>query len=130
MLASSSAPIMTSHIFMQRVTFMSQVEGPFLVPKVARNLALIYCKLASEKKGFLLVFCVLQRIRGPWRPPGRRHSPSGGIQWLLVKLGMCSIGRCTPNCTAASRSSKWPVICLHFLSSLISFLATTTKDKT
>jgi len=45
----------------------------------------------------------------------RRHSPDGGIQWLQVKPGMCSIGRCAPHRTAASAwQSKSPAICLHF----------------
>jgi hypothetical protein len=26
-----------------------------------------------------------------------RHLPDGGIQWLLVKHGMCSIRRCAPH---------------------------------
>ena len=56
----------------------------------------------------------------------RRHLPDGGIQWLLVKLGVCTIGQCALHCTAASTwSSKWPAICLHFLLLLISLLATT-----
>ncbi len=42
-----------------------------------------------------------------------RHLPNGGIQWLLVKPGMCSIRQCILHHTTASAwPSKLPAICL------------------
>ncbi len=58
-----------------------------------------------------------------------RHSPNGCIQWLLVKPGMCSIGRCAPHCTAPSAWwSKLPATSQHFLSLLIFYLHTTIDN--
>jgi hypothetical protein len=31
------------------------------------------------------------------------HLPNGGIQWLLLKPGMCFIGRCAPHRTRRIR---------------------------
>ena len=46
----------------------------------------------------------------------RRHLPDGGIQWLLAKLGMWSIGQYTPNCT------PFPVV-IEMSSDLSAFFA-------
>ena len=55
----------------------------------------------------------------------QRHLPNGSIQLLLVKPGMCTIGQCSPHCTATSAcQSKWPAFCLHFLLLSIWLLAT------
>ena len=44
-----------------------------------------------------------------------KHSPEGGIQWLLVKPRVCSIWRCDPHRTAASAwQSKSPAFDVYF----------------
>ena len=57
------------------------------------------------------------------------HLPDGGIQWLLVKLGMCSIRQCTLHRTTAF--AWWSIslaIWLHFSSSSTFFSYTTVDN--
>ena len=128
MLASSSAPIVASQIFMQLVASMSRVEGSFRVTKAARLQVKKYNNLKLKILVIVSVLCFATNLStiaaaGAVR---RRHSPDGGIQWLHMKHWMCSIGRCALHHTNRfALQSKLPAIQLHFSSSSILLLVTT-----
>ncbi len=95
--------------------------------KVHATFGLGYRLIASQKVCFVSDFCLQPKsmtlaAAGAMRC---RQPPDGGIQWLQVKPGMCSIGQCIPHCTTASAwPLKLPAICLYFLLLSFSLLAT------
>ncbi len=106
-------------------------RGPLLGSEVHAAFGLGYRTIASLKLCFVSDLCLQPKLMtlaaaGAMRC---RHLPNGGIQWLLVRPGMCFIRRCIPHCTATSAwPPKLPAIHLHFLLSSISLLATTVAN--
>ena len=78
------------------------IEGQFRGPKFSQLSVSVTVGFLA-KNSFLGVFCVLNQNRRlvAARAMQCEHLPNGGIQWLLVKPGMCTIEWCAPYCTAA-----------------------------
>ncbi len=108
-------------------------RGSILGSEIDATLALVYRKVASQKFCIVSVCVFTAKIDDLSGHQGNvtwcGHLPDSGIQWLQLKPWMCAIWQCAIHHTDASAwPSKLPVICLHFLLSSISLLATTVAN--
>jgi hypothetical protein len=96
MLASSSAPIVASDIFYAACHIDELSRGSISGPESYSVMSKKSIIITSKKFCFVSVFVFHSKLlpMATARAIGLRHLPDGGIQWLLVKPGMCSIGQC------------------------------------